>query len=41
MDDHKLVMISIFFGFLKHGKDTSFFLNKNMLGKVFRFWPYA
>jgi hypothetical protein len=38
MDDHKLVMISIF-GFLKCEKDANFF--ENMLGKFFRTWPYA
>jgi hypothetical protein len=37
MDDHKLVMISIFFfGFSKHDKDAIFF-NENMLGKVLGF----
>jgi hypothetical protein len=37
MDDHKLVMISIFFfGLSKHEKDSIFF-NENMLGKFLGF----
>jgi hypothetical protein len=39
MDNHKLVMISIFFFvFLKHEKDVLFFVfNKNILGKLLVF----
>jgi hypothetical protein len=38
MDNHKLVMISIFFGFSKYEKDAIFiFLLKNMLGKILEF----
>jgi hypothetical protein len=38
MDNHKLVMISIF-GFSKHEKDAIFvfFFMKNMLGKILGF----
>jgi hypothetical protein len=38
MDDHKLVMISIFFLFSKHEKDANFFFfNENMIGKFLGF----
>jgi len=36
MDNHKLVMISIFDFFLKHEK-MHFFFMKNMLGKILGF----
>jgi len=49
MDDHKLVMISIFFFKFQNMKKMQFlfcfffvfFLMKNMLEKNFRIWPYA
>jgi hypothetical protein len=36
MDDHKLIMISIF-GFFSNMKKMQFFFMKNMLGKILRF----
>jgi hypothetical protein len=41
MDNHKLVMISIFY-FLKHEKDAIFiFFYEKYVWKNFRIWPYA
>jgi len=42
MDNHKLVMISIF-GFSKHEKDAIFvfFFYEKYAWKNFRIWPYA
>jgi len=38
MDNHKLVMISIFFAFYKHDKDAiCFVFYENMIGKLLDF----
>jgi hypothetical protein len=42
MDNHKLVMISMFFGFSKYEKDAIFvFFIEKYAWKNFRIWSYA